>query len=63
MFAKIRNFFLSSLEELKKVIWPSRKELINHTIIVIISVVVSMAILVAVDLALSAGVQWLIYQH
>lgn len=63
MIGKISNFFVSSFEELKKVIWPSRKELINHTIIVIISVAISMGILILIDLALSNGVQWLIFQR
>lgn len=62
MIAKISNFFLLSFEELKKVIWPSRKELISHTIIVILSVAVSMAIIAAIDYGLFVLVQWLIYK-
>lgn len=63
MFGKISNFFVSSYSELKKVIWPSRKQLINHTVMVILSVAISMAIIAAIDYALFVGVEWLIYQY
>jgi len=62
MFQKINNFFTSSFEELKKVIWPSRKELINHTVIVILAVLVSMLIVAALDLVFSTGINWLLNQ-
>jgi len=60
MFAKIKNFFTGAWSELKKVVWPSRKEVISHTIIVILSVGVAMAIIAAIDFGLSSLVQWLI---
>ncbi|MEI6040376.1 MAG: preprotein translocase subunit SecE [Candidatus Berkelbacteria bacterium] len=62
MIESIQKFFIGSYEELKKVVWPSRKVVINHTIIVIVSVVVSMAILVALDYGLFSVVQKLIYR-
>lgn len=57
MFTKIKNFFTGSYEEFKKVVWPSRQEVISHTIIVIISIFVSMAIIAAVDYGLFTLVQ------
>jgi preprotein translocase subunit SecE len=62
MIGKIKNFFIGSYDELKKVIWPSRKIVINHTIIVILAVIITMIIVVAIDRSLDAGVQWLIFQ-
>ena len=42
MFKKISNYFKESRAELKKVVWPTRKQTINHTLTVIgISVAVA----------------------
>ena len=62
MIEKIQNFFIGSYEELKKVVWPSRQEVISHTVIVIASIAVSMAIISALDYGLTIGVQWLLYR-
>lgn len=60
MIGKIKNFFAGSYEEFRKVIWPSKKEVISHTLIVIISIAVSMLIIALVDLGLFTIVQMLI---
>lgn len=60
MIQKIKNFFTGSYEEFKKVVWPSRKEVISHTVIVIVSIAVSMLIVMAIDLGLFKLVQILI---
>lgn len=54
MFAKISNYFIQSFNELKKVNWPKRSEIIRLTIIVIASTIVSMFII--------AGIDWLLTQ-
>jgi len=60
MIQRIKNFFIGSFEELKKVVWPNRREVISHTIIVIVSTAVSMAIIAAIDFGLFNLVQLLI---
>ncbi len=35
MFQKIQNYFVESIAEMKKVIWPSREQTINYTILVV----------------------------
>jgi len=35
ILAKITNYLKSSQQELKKVIWPSKKEIPRHTLLVI----------------------------
>lgn len=60
MIQKIKNFFTGSFEEFKKVVWPSRKEVISHTVIVIVSIAVSMLIVMLIDLGLFKLVQILI---
>ena len=39
-FTAIGSFFADSWSELKKVKWPSRKELISYTIVVVITVAI-----------------------
>ncbi len=39
-FAKIGNFFNEVLVELRKSAWPTRQELLESTVVVIISVVI-----------------------
>jgi len=62
MFGKIINYFTSSFEELKKVVWPSRKEVTSHTIIVVLSILISMGIIAALDFGLFNLLQILIYK-
>ncbi|MDD5527798.1 MAG: preprotein translocase subunit SecE [Patescibacteria group bacterium] len=35
MFAKLSNYIKSSIEEMKKVTWPTKKETYNYTVLVI----------------------------
>lgn len=43
MINKIIQYIKGSKDELKKVVWPSRKQLVNHTVMVIaISLAVAM---------------------
>ena len=62
MFGKIINYFTSSYEELKKVVWPSRKEVTSHTVIVVLSIVISMGVIAALDFGLFSLLQMLIYR-
>lgn len=61
MIQKIINYFTSSYEEMRKVIWPNRQEVISHTIIVVSSIIVSMAVIAAIDYGLFNLIQILIY--
>ena len=63
MFKTIKNFFIGSYEEFKKVIWPSRQEVISHTVVVIISIFVAMAIVAAIDYGLFSLVQMIIEKN
>ena len=56
----ITNYFREAYEELKKVSWPSRKQTLQDTLVVI---GVSLAVAVflgAIDLGLTAGLEKLI---
>jgi len=58
-FIRIYVFLTQVVSELKKVIWPTQKQLIQYTIIVLIFVIVMVAFISALDLAFAKGVLWL----
>jgi len=49
MITKVKNYFISSIQELKKVIWPTRQEATKHTILVIVISIAVAAFLGAFD--------------
>ncbi len=55
MFKKIADFFQDVKLELKKVVFPTRKEVIGSTWVVIVTVLISAAFLWAADL-LAGGI-------
>ncbi len=56
IFARLGLFFRQVMAELRKVIWPTRSELINYTTVVIIFVVVMALILAAYDFVFAKAV-------
>ncbi|MDZ7798546.1 MAG: preprotein translocase subunit SecE [Patescibacteria group bacterium] len=60
MANKLINYFKEAKEELKKVSWPTRKETIHQTLIVLGVCLVVGAFLGLVDYLLNIGVQQII---
>lgn len=58
VFARLATFFRQVIAELRKVIWPTRSELINYTIVVLIFVVIMAAILASFDFVFARLVFW-----
>ena len=54
---KIVQFIKESYAELRKVIWPSREDVISSVKVVIISTIIIAAVLGLVDVLLLLGVQ------
>ncbi|MDR2659585.1 MAG: preprotein translocase subunit SecE [Spirochaetaceae bacterium] len=54
---KIVKFIKESYAELKKVIWPSRDDVISSVKVVIVSTVIIAAVLGLVDVLLLLGIQ------
>lgn len=46
------SFVISTIDELKKVVWPSRDTVVRHTIMVIVSVAVAVLIFASLDYGL-----------
>jgi len=55
-----REFFGEVRSEMKRVTWPSRREVYATTVVVILTSVFFGVYLFAVDLLFSAGVQWVL---
>lgn len=49
-FNKIIDFIKEAIAELKKVIWPSRKELKNSTIAVVFTIIIASVFIGLIDL-------------
>ncbi|MDP2684823.1 MAG: preprotein translocase subunit SecE [bacterium] len=60
MFQKIFSYIKESKDELKKVIWPSRKETIKYTLLVIGISIVTAIFLGAIDFGLNIVVEKII---
>lgn len=58
VFGRIGGFVREVVSELRKVIWPTRKELLTYTTIVIIFVVVMTTIVGLLDLGLGKAILW-----
>jgi preprotein translocase subunit SecE len=52
----IRQFLKEVRQELKKVAWPSRKELVGYTVVVLVAVVFLTSLVFLMDLAFSKAV-------
>ncbi|PIP21932.1 MAG: preprotein translocase subunit SecE [Candidatus Nealsonbacteria bacterium CG23_combo_of_CG06-09_8_20_14_all_40_13] len=59
IFSQIKDYFVQAYLELRKVSWPSRQEIFSHTIMVLVSIVITMLVILMVDLGLSKFVQLL----
>ena len=58
-FVRIWLFLQQVVAELKKVIWPTRREMILFTIVVLVFVAVMTAFIFGLDIAFAKGVLWL----
>jgi preprotein translocase subunit SecE len=56
LFARIFRFLREVVAELRKVIWPTRKQMITYTAVVLVFVAFMVAVIAGLDLALTKGV-------
>ncbi len=59
IFVRIARFLREVVSELRKVIWPTRKQMITYTAVVLVFVAFMVALVAGLDLALGKGVFWL----
>ncbi|AZG48162.1 preprotein translocase subunit SecE [Gordonia insulae] len=58
-FVRIWVFLQQVVAELKKVIWPTRREMITYTIVVLVFVIIMTAFISGLDVVFAKGVLWL----
>ncbi|MFI6845533.1 preprotein translocase subunit SecE [Kitasatospora sp. NBC_00085] len=58
VFARLALFYRQIIAELRKVVWPTRSELVNYTTVVVVFVVVVMAFVAALDYGFSKLSLW-----
>jgi preprotein translocase subunit SecE len=56
--ARLMRFLREVVAELRKVIWPNRKDLITYTIVVLVFVSFMVALVAGVDVVFAKGVFW-----
>jgi preprotein translocase subunit SecE len=56
------QYFIDAKAELKKVTWPTRKETLKASLLVIILSIITAAFLGAVDYVLNLGLERLLYR-
>jgi preprotein translocase subunit SecE len=56
--ARLSRFVREVIAELGKVIWPTRKELVTYTAVVIVFVSIMTALVAGMDIAFSKAVLW-----
>lgn len=56
MFSRLFRFLREVVAELRKVIWPTRKQMITYTAVVLVFVAFMVALIAGVDLALTQGI-------
>ncbi len=58
-FARFVLFIRQVMDELSKVVTPTRKELVNYTLVVLVFVIIMMAFVSVLDLFFGWGVSWI----
>ncbi|OGD65629.1 preprotein translocase subunit SecE [Candidatus Berkelbacteria bacterium RIFCSPHIGHO2_12_FULL_36_9] len=53
MIKKIQAYFQGVITETKKVTWPNRQQIINHTVTVLVTVAIATIIFGSIDFGLS----------
>ena len=57
---KLAKWFRETRSELKKVVWPTPKQVLNNSIVVVIAVLTVGVFIFAFDFLAGSGVQWLL---
>ena len=60
IFARIRKYFRYTKSEVKKVVWPTRQQIVNNTGVVIACIIVVGAFIGVLDAVFTFGLQTLL---
>ena len=59
-FSRVKQYWKDTAAELKKVVWPSRKQVINNTIVVCVVVLISALVVLLLDFVFGLGMDLLL---
>jgi preprotein translocase subunit SecE len=59
VFARLARFIREVIGELRKVIWPTRKQQVTYTVVVLVFVAFIVALVSGLDLLFAKGVFWI----
>ena len=59
-FSRVKQYWKDTAAELKKVVWPSRKQAINNTIVVCVVVLISALVVLLLDFVFGLGMDLLL---
>ena len=59
LVSRVSLFMRQVVDELRKVVTPTRSELVNYTLVVLVFVVIVMGIITFLDLLFGWGVSWI----
>lgn len=59
LFARIGRYFRDMKGEVKKVVWPAKKQIVNNTAVVIVTVIIAAIVIGGFDFVVSALVNLL----
>ena len=59
-FGSHRQVFRDTVSEMKKVVWPSKKQIINNTVVVAVVVVVAAVLIMVLDAVFGFGLNQLL---
>ena len=60
LFTRLTKYFRDSRGEFKKVVWPTRSQVLNNTVVVLVVVAVAGVFLFGLDYALGALIKFLL---
>ena len=58
LLARMLMFFRQVIDELRKVVTPTRSELVNYTLVVLVFVLIMMALITGFDLVFGWAISW-----
>ena len=54
-FGRVVKYFRDTFSEMKKVVWPSKKQVINNTVVVLVVVLLSAVVIFILDAVFGFG--------
>ncbi|MCI2046466.1 MAG: preprotein translocase subunit SecE [Faecalibacterium sp.] len=59
-FGRIGKFFRDTKSELKKVVWPSKNDTKNNTVVVLVVVALAAVVTIALDAVFGGTMHWIV---